>query len=280
MQYLIVAEICESALSSSLTYSAIQNAFRESVLSGWGELIGPGPRIVRGRFQGCNLGVATKAAWLIDMPFSEDAIRTAQGEIQLRLLRALDRLVNGEPEEETPWWWAIPAVYAAPIVVGTAPLLLGAYAVSTFARASGHWDAAFVPFTAGASGDIAWWRSGAAINTRTRDTADFGPRENVLGPDTLLPEQIDLLNRARGVQNEMFGNITKVAIAITVLIAVVYLVPAIARWLSARSALAGGSPTPPRGLPPPRPIIPPTRPPIPATRPPIPPTRPPLPPRR
>lgn len=262
--YLIVAEICESAFSPSLTYSAIQNAFRSAVLSGWGTLIGPGPRIVRGRFQGCNLGTATKAAWLVDMPFTEDAIRAAQTEIQMRLMRELDAISNPDGESgETPWWWSIPAVYVAPLAVPAWPLVVSAYALSTFARSPGHWDAAFVPFTAGASGELEWWRSGQAINTRTRDTPDFGPRENVLGPDTLLPEQINLIDRARQTQSEIFGNVTKVALAIAALIAVVYLVPVLARWLSARSAIAPRGPLPP-GLPPPRPrVVPPPAPPRP-----------------
>lgn len=259
--YLIVAEICEGATARSLTYSAIQNAFRDSVLSGWGTLIGPGPRVVRGRFDGCNLAIATKAAWLIDMPFTEEGIRSAQREIQLRLLRALDML-DGEPQEaegETPWWWLAPALVPG-LAIGAAPMLLGAYALSSFARSQGHWDAAFVPYSQAASGDESWWRSGSAINTRTRDTPDFGPKENVLGPDMLLPVQVTIVDRGRQVQSEVIGNVTKVALSIATLIAVLYLVPVLARWIASRSAFAGPGPLPPGRIPPGRPpVAPPPR---------------------
>lgn len=239
-RYIIVAEICESALASSVRYSSIQNAFREAVLPGWGTLVGPGPRVVRGRFDGCSAATATKAAWMIDMPFSADAITAAQYEIQARLLDALEQL--RDPNNTERWWTA-----AGVGLLVISPLL----SAVAFARRSGHWDVAFVPYTESMSGPVSWWESGAAGNTRTRDSADSGAKENVIGPDSLLPEQVTLVDRALAAQKQYTDTMTKMLLAISVLLAIVYLGPAVARWMQSRA------PVPP--LPPPRPTAPPPR---------------------
>jgi hypothetical protein len=248
--YVIAAEICESPTAQSIAYSAIQQAFQNAMMSGWGTLVGPGPRVVRGRFDGCSLGISTKAAWLIDMPFASSEIEAAQRELYRRLLQNLDALRASAAEESEGLPWIALAGGAIPFVVAT-------IATKSFARMSQRWDVAFLPYTPSASGDISWWQSGAAVNTRTRDSTDWGPKENVLGPDTLLPAQVQLLDRAQQVQSQATNTIVRVGLTMALLIAVVYLVPVLSRWFAARSMSPYG---PPRPLPPPLPGRPPPRP--------------------
>jgi len=252
-RYIIVAEICESALTNSMRYTSIQNAFRQAVLPGWGTFVGPGPRVVRGRFDGCNAATATKAAWMIDMPFAEDAITAAQYEIQARLLDALETL--RDPNNTDRWWTA-----AGVGLLVVSPLL----SALTFARKSGHWDVAFVPYTESLNGPVSWWESGAAGNTRTRDTPDSGAKENAIGPDSLLPAQVSLLDRALGAQQQYVDTMTKLLIAVAVLLAIVYLGPVLVRWMQSRTP----PPLPPRVVPPPARIAP-LPPPRPRTPPPV-----------
>lgn len=249
--YVIAAEICESPTAPSISYNAIQQAFQDAMIDGWGTLIGPGPRVVRGRFDGCALGISTKAAWLIDMPFAPNEIEAAQRELYQRLLTNLDRLRESVASEEDRLPWIT-------LPLGVLPFVIATVASKSFARMSRRWDVAFLPYTATASGERAWWQSGAAVNTRTRDSPDWGAKENVLGPDTLLPDQVRLLDRALQVQETYTSNAMKIGLTLAVLIAVVYLVPVLSRWIAMRSQppYAG----PPRPLPPPMPVRPVPRP--------------------
>ena len=135
---------------NTMTYEALAQAARQAIQTERdGFWVGPGPRVVRGRFDPCV--VRTTLSWLYEYRESQDPtilpntwMQTIATPVIERLRRSLEQanVVGGE--------WR--------------PPLLTAYDPTIH-------------------GSVEFWRSGQATNTRTRNGVDLGEEENRVGPD-------------------------------------------------------------------------------------------------
>lgn len=202
MKFLVVVRMCERELSigqpSTVTFNAISEAMRRAARpssEGWGEWVGPAPRVTRGRFEGCLF--STTAAWLYDVPEATTAEQryTVERDLRERLMTHL-RIAQS---------------------------------------ADGFWQVTMINYDPALNGSETWWQSGQASRTRTQDSPDSGPTENPTGPDDARPAQVTLADRARSGLDSLSPYTPLIVLGVAGLITIAVLVWLGPRLLAGRA---------------------------------------------
>ena len=190
---------------NTMTYEALAQAARQAIQTERdGFWVGPGPRVVRGRFDPCV--VRTTLSWLYEYRESQDPtilpntwMQTIANPVIERLRRSLEQanVVGGD--------WRPPTLTAYDPTV---------------------------------HGSVEFWRSGQATNSRTRNGVDLGEEENRVGPNdapgfrqrTTLPRLLE----------DTLGPTKYLLIGVGVLAVVGIGAYAYSRYSQASSLLGGG----------------------------------------
>lgn len=206
-------------------YTLLTQAFRRVVTAdqvdpsvarslGHGLWIGPGPRVVRTAYW-VPPSMQTSAVWLMefpDAPAGADPAAVQQWRTD-RISRVREQLTTN---------------------------------LNDWARSEG-WTVGALAYNPNVNGTKAWWESGQAVNTRTRDRPNAGAQtnddyENPLGPTTPqttppvirppgLPDPNAAVNAAERAAKALQG----VLVAGAVLVGLVYLAPVASRALEGLS---------------------------------------------